>query len=182
MLFKPLLEEDKVRIAHYREEEAFKAYFMANYRALENYAASYLGDAHMAQDIVSEVMWQIWRLEGDLMRIKSVEQYILRAIKNKCLNQFRVRQLVYTDQDELKDELINDSSPEQIFITNEDLKIIHQAILNLPEKTREAFKLVKEEQYSYRQAAEIMNISVNTIDKHIQNALQRLLKALRKKK
>lgn len=89
---------------------------------------------------------------------------------------------MYTDQDELKDELINDSSPEQIFITNEDLKIIHQAILNLPEKTREAFKLVKEEQYSYRQAAEIMNISVNTIDKHIQNALQRLLKALRKKK
>ena len=56
---------------------------------------------------------------------------------------------------------------------------IHLAIQDLPSHCREAFILSRFEQLSYKEIAERMNISVNTVEKHIGKALSKLRKEIR---
>ncbi|MDM1296162.1 sigma-70 family RNA polymerase sigma factor [Sphingobacterium sp. N143] len=175
MFLKLLTEEQKRRIAIDREEPIFKAFFIANLGALENYALNFVKDEHIAEDIASEVMWKMWHLGSDLISIVSVEAYLLRAVKNKCLNYLRVQQAHLVGHDELAAYPNADyPSPEDDYISTEKVRQIEQAIEALPPKTQQAFKLVKDENYTYKEAANIMGISTKTIDRHIQIALQKL--------
>lgn len=183
MFLKLLTEEQKRRIAIDREEPIFKAFFIANLEALEYYALNFVKDEHIAEDIASEVMWKMWHLGSDLASIVSVESYLMRAVKNKCLNYLRVQQAVLVGHDELADFANSDCpSPEEDFISNEKIRQIKAAIEALPPKTQQAFKLVKDENHSYKEAANIMGISTKTIDRHLQIALQKLWDSIKFKK
>jgi len=182
MYLKPLSEENKRNIAIHRDENSFKAYFLANYGVLKSNAFSFIKDKQLAEDVVSEVLWKIWYLGPDLMNIVSLESYLLRAIKNKCLNLLRVRQLVLTDGIEYQDTLIDRNTPEDILISTESIQRIQRAVECLPPKTKEAFKLVKEEKKSYLETAETMGISKKTVDRHIQIALGKLWACMKEKK
>lgn len=183
MYFKPLSEESKRKIAIERQQDAFKAFFVANFRVLERYAMLFVKDKYIAEDIASEVMWKMWYLGSDLMHVSVVEHYLMRAVKNKCLNYLRVQQAVYVGHEELADYQLTDNlDPENILISSEKVKQIERAINELPEKTKQAFKLVKNERYSYKDTAEMMGISIKTVDRHIQIALQKLWHVLKKRK
>lgn len=183
MYFRPLTEESKREIAIERKQEVFKAFFIANFKALENYAKFYVKDKYIAEDIASEVMWKMWHLGSDLQHINSVERYLMRAIRNKSLNYLRINQAEYVGHDELADyQFFDHLNPEDIFISNERMVEIENAVAKLPMKTQKAFRLVKDENYSYKDAAKMMGISVNTVDRHIQIAIQKLWHMLKKKK
>jgi DNA-directed RNA polymerase specialized sigma24 family protein len=51
---------------------------------------------------------------------------------------------------------------------------IEQAINQLPPKTKLVFQMAKIEGLKYKEIAEILGISVNTIDNHIANAIKKL--------
>lgn len=174
MLVTTLSSEKKLKIAVEREEAVFKSYFIANYKVYEKYAFSFLKDKFLAEDVASEVMWKMWHLGEDLMRISNVEQYIFKSVKNKCLNMLRVRQLKFVGNEDLPDYADNSLNPETLMIEGQAIAKIEKAISKLPEKTKQAFLLVKEEKMSYIEAAENMNISPKTVDRHIQNAIKKL--------
>ncbi|MBL1409034.1 sigma-70 family RNA polymerase sigma factor [Sphingobacterium faecale] len=176
MYIKPLSDEDKIAIGLYRDEKVFKIFFINNFKRLRDYAFLFLKDRHIAEDVVSEVMWKIWHLESDLVHIVRVEQYMMRAVKNKCLNLSRLNIPIFTSSDELENNDLRSetSSPEEILIQVESIHRINQAIELLPEKTRIAFRYVKEEKKTYKETAEKMNISVKTVDRHIQIAIKKL--------
>lgn len=182
MYLKPLSAENKKNIAIDRDESSFKAYFVANYGVLKSNAISFIKDKQLAEDVVSEVLWKIWYLGPDLMNIANVEGYLLRAIKNKCLNLLRIRQVILTDGTEYQDTLIDKNTPEQILISTESIQRIQRAVEGLPPKTKEAFKLVKEERKTYLETAEVMGISKKTVDRHIQIALEKLWSCIKEKK
>jgi len=183
MFLKLLTEEQKRGIAIDRDEPIFKAFFVANLKSLENYAFNFVKDEHVAEDIASEIMWKMWNLGSDLMSVASIESYLTRAIKNKCLNYLRVQQALLVGHDELANYASSDyPSPEDALISNEKIRHIKQAIEALPPKTQQAFILVKDENHSYKEAANIMGISTKTVDRHIQIALQKLWDSIKFKK
>jgi len=57
---------------------------------------------------------------------------------------------------------------------------MRQAISELPERCREVFMMSYIYQLKNREIAEILNISVNTVENHISNALKTLRKKLKK--
>ncbi|PRD45008.1 RNA polymerase sigma-70 factor [Sphingobacterium haloxyli] len=183
MYFKPLSDDNKREIAIERRQEVFKSFFVANFKVLESYARFYVKDKFIAEDIASEVMWKMWHLGSDLQHVTSIELYLLRAIKNKCLNYLRIRQAEYVGHEELADyQFLDHLNPENIFISNENVTEIEHAIAKLPAKTQQVFRLIKDENYSYKDAAQMMGISINTVDRHIQIAIQKLWCALKKNK
>lgn len=179
MLINPLSEANKLLIARNRDEKVFKAYFVDNYNALKRYAFSLLKDDHFAEDVASEVLWKIWHLGPDLIHIAHVEHYIFRSIRNKCLNLLRVKKMTYHDNGDLQDERMEEANPERIMISKESLLKIAAAVAALPPKTNQVFKLVKEQGCSYKEVAQLMGISTNTVDRHIQIALRKLWAALK---
>ena len=64
--------------------------------------------------------------------------------------------------------------PEQLMVTAEMVARIKAAIEALPPKCKLIFKLVKEEELKYREVADILNISVKTIESQLAIALKKI--------
>jgi RNA polymerase sigma-70 factor (ECF subfamily) len=62
---------------------------------------------------------------------------------------------------------------------NETSRNIESAIDQLPPACRQAFLLSRYEEKSYKEIAEILHISVNTVEKHIGKALKKLREVLK---
>ena len=68
--------------------------------------------------------------------------------------------------------------PEQLMITDEMLHRIAKAVDSLPLKCRMIFRLVKEEGFRYKEAAEIMNISEKTVENQLAIAVKKIGKSI----
>jgi RNA polymerase sigma factor, sigma-70 family len=177
-----LSAEEKQMIAIGRDERIFKKFFIQNFDGLKLYAFSFIKDEDLAQDISCQILWKIWNLQERLLEIELLVPYILRAVKNGCLNQIRKKSIEYSLHDMAHDNFIDDISPESLLISKEKIAEIEHSISLLPAKTKQAFLLVKDEQLSYKQAAAKMGIAINTVDRHLQIDVKKNLCSAKTKK
>jgi len=160
-----------------KDEKAFQKLFLHFYNDLVHFSNAIVGDLELAEDIVSDIMLTIWKGEIDYKSIKNVKTYLFKATKNRSLN------TINRDKIHLKyvhSKVITEyaSSPEQLLLDKELKDILDNAINNLPEKTKMAFVLVKDNSLTYQEVADIMGISKNTVDRHIQIAIQKIKSTL----
>lgn len=71
------------------------------------------------------------------------------------------------------------TTPEDDLISNEAVNRINAAIEELPDKCKIAFKLVREDNMKYQDAAEILGISVKTLENHITAAVKKIRSKLK---
>jgi RNA polymerase sigma-70 factor (ECF subfamily) len=108
---------------------------------------------------------------------KEFQSYLFTIAKNLVLDQLKSavnRRLYFVDEMFQKDLLIDDVSEESFAIEHEErlMKLLEQ----IPERRREIFCLNKFEGLSYKQIALRLNISENTVDSQIRNALDYIRK------
>jgi RNA polymerase sigma-70 factor (ECF subfamily) len=70
------------------------------------------------------------------------------------------------------------ADPHNLLITAEMMHTMQQAIQSLPPRCQIIFKLIREDGLSYKDTAEILNISVNTIDAQMAIAVKKICMAL----
>ena len=94
-------------------------------------------------------------------------------IKNLAIKQIPgSEKLSYNESDNY--DIPDNTSPESELINDELFKIYTDCINDMPEKMRDAYIKVKEENMSYKAVASEMNVSEKTIDTQIQRAVKRL--------
>ena len=69
-------------------------------------------------------------------------------------------------------------SPDEKMISKEEIARINEAIQQLPPKCKDVFFLAKMDGLPYKEIADILNISVKTINNHIAFALEEIAKNL----
>jgi len=70
------------------------------------------------------------------------------------------------------------TTPESIYISQEEVEKLNAAINELPQKTKMAFQLVRENKLKYKDAAEILGVSIKTIEKQVAAAVAKLKEKL----
>jgi RNA polymerase sigma factor (sigma-70 family) len=68
--------------------------------------------------------------------------------------------------------------PEKLMLTEEMMRQIKKAINDLPPRCRLIFKLIKEDGLKYREVAELLQLSVKTVEAQMAIALRRLAKCM----
>ncbi|MCW0484509.1 RNA polymerase sigma-70 factor [Gaoshiqia sediminis] len=166
---------DSMEKRQYRSfEELFRLYFPR----MQRYACYLLRDSDEADDLVQDVFLQLWRDQDLLDRDKNVSSYLFTILRNRCLNVLKKR--IVEDRYRLHetsvraDELYHTSfEKEGEFISFDEL--LYQEVLGLisemPEKCGIAFRLKWIEGKKIREIAEIMDISVSMVDKHLSRGL-----------
>ncbi len=156
------------------DEVAFKLLFNRYYPRLLNYAFVIIKNHESAEDIVLEVMHSIWERRSKLAELKNFENYIYVCTRNKTLDYHKKNsKLINVSFDEPHfNEYITHHNPEITLLNKELFAIIDEAILNLPEKTRLVYRLVKEEGLKYQEAADILGVSVKTVNNQLLSAMK----------
>ena len=118
-----------------------------------------------------------WRL---FTIFKNFKLYLYVSTKNTALNylsrHFR-KEIISLDEMSLNIPSVS-YNPENLMITGEAVRKIEFAVNNLPLRCRLIFKLAKEDGLKYKDIADLLNISVNTIDNQMAIALKKISSAI----
>jgi RNA polymerase sigma-70 factor (ECF subfamily) len=166
----------QTRIARIEDQQAYKELFLILYPSLFNFTSGIIKSKPAAEEIISDVFIKIWEKRQELDLIVNLKVYCYVIAKNLALNylekQKRIATVNIEDFTDTLTEVFID--PEQLMITSEMLERIKTAIDALPARCKMIFNLVKENDFKYTEAAEIMNISVKTVENQLAIALKKI--------
>lgn len=174
------IKELQRRLATYDDESAYREIFISFYKPLQQFAFSFVKSRELAEEIVSDVFLKIWLNRSELQQVENLKVYLYVSIKNTSLKYLlKQHRQVAISIDELEVELESFSrTPEEIMLTAEMLNKIKESVNSLPPRCKIIFKLIKEDGLKYKEVAEILNISIKTIDNQLAIALKKISKAL----
>jgi len=156
--------------------QAYKELFVLYYPRLLLFSYSFTHCKESAEEIVSDVFLKIWLRRKSIPEIENLHLYLYISTKNLSINRVLKQKREKTfSLDEVKVEFESIYfNPEQLYITSEMFKRIQFAIKQLPPKCQLIFKLVKEDGLKYKQVAELLNLSVKTIESQMAIAVRKI--------
>jgi RNA polymerase sigma-70 factor (family 1) len=163
------------------DQTAFKQVYASFYVRLYRFALAIVKTKEAAEEIVEDVFIRIWQQRAGLSAVRNLRVYLYAATKNTALNYLSkmARASITEPFDHITIQLERTAvNPEQILITAEMAKQMHEAVDALPPRCKMIFKLIREDGLRYKEVAEILNISVNTIDVQMAIAVKRIATAL----
>jgi RNA polymerase sigma-70 factor (ECF subfamily) len=136
----------------------------------------YVKSTETAEELTSDVFFAVWENRKKLPQIIDFKAYIYKLAQYKALNYLRDKKITYIDLDELSIDVFayTKTTPEDDLISKEVIDSINQAIEQLPTKCKLAFKLVREDNMKYKEAAAHLNISVKTLEAHLTAAMKKI--------
>lgn len=166
-------DQELVTFLQGADREAFDEIYARYWKKLLFYAGKVIRDQEDAQDIVQEIFIALWRQKDNETIIRSLSSYLHSAVRYKGFSYIRAN---YNKNNYISSiahyfEEGSDTLNQQ-FDAKELEAIIHQEIDNLPPKMREVFILSRIEQLSYKEIAEQLNISEETVKKQIHRSLK----------
>ncbi|MBL7744088.1 MAG: RNA polymerase sigma-70 factor [Chitinophagaceae bacterium] len=163
------------------DEVAFTQLYLHFGKKLILFGVSLVRSKEIAEELVEDVFVRLWSNRQSITSIENITVYLYVAVKNKALNKLsqKANELIAAPFDYLDttlDEFAAD--PYDLMITSEMMNRMHQVIETLPPRCKMIFKLIREDGLKYKEVAEILNISVNTIDAQMAIAVKRICAAL----
>lgn len=170
-------------IAEDKSNEAYKYLWNQYYDVLIKFSVAYLKSRELAEEVVADVLYQVWNTRQNLANIQHLRVYLFTAVRNRCYTQLarqKREQILFTNTSEFKEDVYFDVeiNPERQMITDELTRFIKEIVEDLPPRCKEIYKMVREEGLRNKDVALQLGISVNTIDVQLAIALKKLTKAL----
>lgn len=115
--------------------------------------------------------------EDDAEVIRNPKAFLYRIAYNELYTRYKRKKLEHCLQDFLvdgEDRLVHNITPEQEALSREELKIVRQAIEELPQKQQQAFLMSREENLPHSEIARRLGIKTISVQRHIIRALATL--------
>lgn len=163
------------------DQMAFKRLYMLYYTRLFQFALHILGSAEVSEEVVSDVFLKVWKNRARLHEVIKMEPYLYIMVRNEAIDRFaEVKRSSCVEIAKVSMLPAPESeTPEQRVIRTEQGVQIAIAINTLPPQCRLIFKLAKEDGMKYKEIANLLNISVRTIDAQMAIAIKKLTAILR---
>jgi RNA polymerase sigma-70 factor, ECF subfamily len=157
---------------------AFDAIFRTWYAPLVGTAERMLRDRAVAEELVQDVMLELWRRRETLDASGSPQAYLFQATRNRVLNHLRHLKIEQRSEPEVRRE--SPASPQaDAHVSEQELEVaIQQAVRTLPDRCREVFELSRVHGLKYSEIATALGISVKTVEAQMGKALRTLRERL----
>ncbi|MBE0674695.1 MAG: RNA polymerase sigma factor [Bacteroidales bacterium] len=142
-----------------------------------------------AEDLAQEVFIEVFRSVNKFRGDSELSTWIYRIAVNKSLNFLRssARRRIFSfitgnngQEVPLAPDIVagDESNPDETMNRNDQAEALRKALASLPENQRTAFVLNKYEDMSYKEIADVMSISMGSVESLIFRAKQNLQKRL----
>ena len=151
------------------DQKAFEELYIYFYDRLFQFARLFLNSQELSEEVLSDIFYNLWVNKTNICNITHIETYLYRAVKNCCYNMLKSRRFknIQSFEDTKLDIYIENDSPDKLLQYKELNKALDNAINNLPEKCKIIYKMAKEDKMKQQTIAEILNISVNTVQNQL---------------
>jgi len=153
---------------------AYEAIYNEYWPRLYGYVYNRLKSKEVAEEIIQEVFFSLWKKHKELQLTHSLSAYLFTAVKYQLLNYLksdRIRRIYISNL--APGEQSDNSNEEHIAAT--DLKnTMEKEVSRLPEKCQQVFRMSRHEHLSITDIANTLNISHKTVENHLTKALRQL--------
>lgn len=128
-----------------------------------------------AEDVIHEIFASLWSRRLTLTFSGHLAGYLYTSVRNRVLDHYsqQHKESVYIQSlQKFIDE--GESVTDYLVRENEMNAMIDREIALLPKKMREVFELSRKAELSHKEIADKLNISEQTVRKHVQHALKTL--------
>lgn len=113
-----------------------------------------------AEDVTQDILLRVWEQRESLGELRSLEAYVLTAVRNLALDRVAKTDNANVSLDDVQnDAFVSAPRPDEDMEQQESLKRVREIMSGLPEAQRTALQLREIEGHSYRETADIMNVS-----------------------
>lgn len=168
--------EEQIQRIQNGDEKAYEELFFQYYSRLCGFAVKIVGSDELAKDCVQEVFLKIWRNRENWEITHSLTVYLYRAVRNQALNNIEKQknkrdytQQYYDEGFHEKGEDSNSSGELESLVEK-----IWELAKKMPERRGMVFKLHKKHGLSYKEIAQVMDITRKTVENHMGKALQEI--------
>lgn len=159
------------------QERAFDYIFRKYYKALCAQSNAFVNDLDKAQSLVQDCFVKLW-LNRKEAKIKNLSSYLAFMVRNQCVDHIRKTKSLKKLHENAEKGIIEANSDDLMIAREFEGKFI-VILTSLPERSRIAFEYSRFENFTYKEIAEKMNISVKAVEALISRALKTFRKELK---
>jgi RNA polymerase sigma-70 factor (family 1) len=156
-------------------EYAFQLIYDRYRNRIYKLAIQYLKSPVLAQEVVQDVFLKLWFERRNLKPGSPIEAWIFTVAKNNLLNKLKkvANEWKAVQNWKVTQSFIDNNLMEKMEL-DQCRQIIKAAIAGLPEQQRKVYQLVRQQNLSYLETAQLLNISPLTVKTHLSRALESL--------
>ncbi|QQT27146.1 MULTISPECIES: RNA polymerase sigma factor [Sphingobacterium] len=167
------------------DHKSFETLFLHYYKPFGNYVYKLLEDISLTEDVLQEVFLRIWTDRENLHTITSFKDYLFIITRNRVYNLLNEKSRKSVLFESLDETATFKQIPQEEEEQKADLELyytlLEQEINNLPLQQQKIFRLSKLKKMKYEEIARMLDISVETVRKHMYLANQTLKTKLKGK-
>ncbi len=133
------------------------------------FAKRFVMSSDEAEDVVQDLMVKFWQKKDDLQSFGNLKSYVLKSVKNECLNRLKHHDVKIG----FADLQIHRAELYQMEVNNMKEYIV-KFINELPEKQKMVMHLKDVEEYEVSEIAEILEMEENAIRVNLMRARQKV--------
>jgi RNA polymerase sigma-70 factor (ECF subfamily) len=156
------------------DERAFDEVFRTWYAPLVRAADTLLRERAVAEEVVQEVMLELWRRRERLDPTGSVQAYLFQSTRNRSLNHLRHLQVQRRSAPRLVVDDARDATASSQVVAREMDVALRGALAGLTPRCREVFELSRVQGLKYSEIAETLGVSVKAVEAQMGKALRTL--------
>jgi len=155
-------------------EQIFRQY----YEPLVNYAARYVNDTQIAENVVHDIFVRMWNNRQEIDFGVYIKTYLFNSVRNQSINYLKKTNRENTYKSEYITIEYDHNTPESQLLEKETQQLIMNAVNDLPPKCREIFCMNRFDDLTYNEISSILDISIKTVETQMSRALKFLRKRL----
>jgi len=159
------------------DDDAYAAIFRAHYAWLVLSASRLLGDRALAEEIVQDVMLELWRRREALALTGALRAYLHQSVRNRALNELRHGRTVRRSEPYVRPPSAAPATDARA-ASHELEAAVADAVASLSPSQREVFDLSRRDGLTYPEIASMLEISVKTVEARMGRALRHLRERL----
>ena len=145
---------------------------------LYRFALRYVKNPMEAEDVVQEVFIKLWKNRDQFDQIKNIEAWCMRVTRNLSIDKLRAAHNRLKQMPEGMDWKDTGVSPQRQSELNETMENVKKWIEELPEAQRNVIQLRDIEQFSYKEIAAALEISMELVKVNLHRARKTIRKKL----
>lgn len=131
-------------------------------------------DSAEAEDIVQDTMIRVWNKRDEWAQFNSIEAFCLTVARNLAIDRSQKSEAQNIELTNETQEMSDGSTPERQLERSEQMDLVRKLINELPEKQRTIIQLRDIEEKSYKEIADVMQLTEDQVKVTLFRARQRI--------
>ncbi|MGD1043943.1 MAG: RNA polymerase sigma-70 factor [Bacteroidota bacterium] len=168
-----ITDEELLRRIKGDDPKALKILFERYYSLLCRFAFRFVKTIHLAEEAVSDVFLALWLKKNNIEIRTNLKTYLYTAVRNQSINYVKHHTFSFEDIETVDaQDTISELHPHAHMMYEELKDDIDALLKQLPEKRQIIFRMNRIDGLSYKEIAEILSISIHTVQNQMVAAVK----------